>query len=77
MQHQDKNDNELINLFVNFKHPLETLSQFDQFKIKIWMNDSIILDLDENTKITLRNIMETEMVDKAKMRVIKKVRRMI
>jgi hypothetical protein len=41
------------------------------------MNDSIISDLDENTKIALRNIMETEMVDKAKMRVIKKVRRMI
>lgn len=49
---------------MNFKHPLETLSEFDQFKIKIWMNDSIISDLDENTKITLRNIMETEMVDK-------------
>lgn len=75
MEDEDKNDNELVNLFVKFKHPFENLSEFDLFKVKFWMNDHLIGDLDPEIKTDLRSIMETELVENSKVRIIKKVKR--
>ena len=50
------------------------LSEFDQFKVKFWMNEHLINDLDPSFKADLRSIMETELVDKNKLRIIRKVK---
>lgn len=65
----------MINLFVKFKHPFEMLSEFDQFKVKFWMNDHLMSDLEEGLRSDLRSIMETEVVDRTKLRIIRKVKR--
>jgi hypothetical protein len=51
------------------------LSEFDQFKVKFWMNDHLMNDLDPEMKADLRSIMETEMIEKTKLRIIRKVKR--
>jgi hypothetical protein len=70
-----EDDNELVNLFGKFKHPFEALSEFDQFKVKFWMNDHLMVDLDPALKADLRAIMETELIDRTKLRIIRKVKR--
>jgi hypothetical protein len=39
------------------------------------LNEHLLNDLDPNTKADLRSIMETEMIDKAQLRIIRKIRR--
>lgn len=70
-----EDDNELVSLFVKFRHPFEALSEFDQFKVKFWMNDHLMNDLDPALRTDLRSIMETEVVDRTKLRIIRKVKR--
>ena len=36
--------------FTDFKHPLGFLSEYDQFKVKIWNNPESIKKLNENDK---------------------------
>lgn len=56
----EENDNELVNLFVRFKHPFLTLSEYDQFKIRIWQNDSVVSTLSPPVLEELKEIMETD-----------------
>lgn len=51
------------------------LSEFDQFKVKFWMNDHLMSDLEPSLRADLRSIMETEVVDRSKLRIIRKVKR--
>ena len=58
----EKNDNEMLNLFVKFQHPFDILSQFDQFKVIFWQNDGHTNKLSPQLRETLKLILETEWV---------------
>ena len=36
---EEDNSNELVNLFCNFKHPFDSLSEYDQFKVIFWQSE--------------------------------------
>lgn len=55
----DKDDNQLINLFVKFVHPLDGLSEFDQFKFIFYQNNYPIASLPSDLKESIKLILET------------------
>ena len=65
----------MINLFAKFKHPFQNYSEFDQFKVKCWQNDHIISGLEDRVKEDLRVVIETEIVESSKARVIRRIKK--
>ena len=66
-------DNEMVNLFGKFEHPLHAMSEYDQFKVTFWQNDQLAATLNPQARNDLRIILETEWVQN-KSRVIRKVK---
>ena len=54
----------------DFKHPYLVLSEYDQFKVKIWQNADIVLKLEEYEKNELREILMMDWVGKSVRRII-------
>jgi hypothetical protein len=47
-----------------FRHPWIALSEYDQFKIRIWQNSDIVAKLDQNDKSEMREILKMDWVGK-------------
>ena len=47
-----------------FKHPWIPLSEYDQFKIRIWQNSDIVAKLNRKEKIELKEVMNMDWVGK-------------
>jgi hypothetical protein len=54
----------------DFKHPWIALSEYDQFKIRIWQNSDIVVRLDEKEKNELREILRMDWVGKSVRRIV-------
>lgn len=53
-----------------FKHPWLALSEYDQFKIRIWQNSQIVSKLNEKDKNDLRQILKMDWIGKGVRKIV-------
>lgn len=53
-----------------FKHPYSALSEYDQFKIRIWHNVNVIEKLSEKDKNQLREILRMDWIGKGVRKIV-------
>lgn len=56
--------------FSKFKHPLVTLSEYDQFKIRVWQNINVVSKLSEQDKQQLREILQMDWFGKGVRKIV-------
>jgi hypothetical protein len=65
-----EDDNELVNLFGKWLHPLSSLSEFDQFKFMFFQNNYPVEQLPPQLREDIKVILETQWVENKTRRIV-------